>query len=193
LCVRWLDRLALTACDARQHLAAAHAAPAPLLPPALTENSQPAAVETPAATTVRRRTKRKAEQDGGTAAVVARQQAEAAGAGIEPPSLERQPHPGAAAVREARIAAALFALHPVHTEAVAGVVGLAEVLCAALFLTALLLYVGAAGVDGALAAQAGFAGLQRRLPPGALLAAALAAALCAALSKELGVTVVSAL
>ncbi len=45
---------------------------------------------------------------------------------------------------EAALAAALFALHPIHTEAVAGIVGQAELLSAALSLVALLLYSRAA-------------------------------------------------
>ncbi len=45
---------------------------------------------------------------------------------------------------EAALAAALFALHPIHTEAVAGIVGQAELLSAALSLVALLLYCRAA-------------------------------------------------
>ena len=50
----------------------------------------------------------------------------------------------AAQQAEAALAAALFALHPVHTEAVAGVVGHAELLSGALSLAALLLYMAAA-------------------------------------------------
>ncbi len=42
----------------------------------------------------------------------------------------------------------LFALHPVHTEAVAGVVGQAELLCAALVLCALLVYFSAVQMGG---------------------------------------------
>ena len=48
--------------------------------------------------------------------------------------------------QEALLAGLLFALHPVHTEAVAGIVGQAELLCAALVILALLAYMGA--VDG---------------------------------------------
>lgn len=44
-------------------------------------------------------------------------------------------------------AASAFALHPVHTEAVAGVVGHAELLCAAASIPALLLYCWAADMD----------------------------------------------
>jgi hypothetical protein len=44
------------------------------------------------------------------------------------------------AVLVAVLAALLFALHPVHTEAVAGIVGRAELLCATLSIPALLCY-----------------------------------------------------
>ncbi len=49
---------------------------------------------------------------------------------------------------EAALAAALFALHPVHTEAVAGIVGQAELLSAALALAAMLLYMRGAARAG---------------------------------------------
>lgn len=42
------------------------------------------------------------------------------------------------------MAALLFAVHPVHTEAVAGIVGHAEMLCASLSILALLSYMAAA-------------------------------------------------
>ncbi|XP_049865069.1 protein O-mannosyl-transferase TMTC1-like [Pectinophora gossypiella] len=45
----------------------------------------------------------------------------------------------------AALAALLFAVHPVHTEAVAGVVGRADVLACVFFLSSLLLYHGCAG------------------------------------------------
>ena len=45
---------------------------------------------------------------------------------------------------EALLAGLLFALHPIHTEAVAGIVGQAELLCAALSILALLAYMAAA-------------------------------------------------
>ncbi len=45
---------------------------------------------------------------------------------------------------QALLAALLFALHPVHTEAVAGIVGQAELLCAAAAIPALASYVYAA-------------------------------------------------
>ncbi len=58
--------------------------------------------------------------------------------------------------------------------------GLAELLCAVLFLAALLLYVAAAGSGGA----------AQGWRSGTLLAAAMGLAICAALAKELGITVV---
>lgn len=45
---------------------------------------------------------------------------------------------------EALLAGLLFALHPIHTEAVAGIVGQAELLCAALSVLAFLAYMAAA-------------------------------------------------
>ena len=45
---------------------------------------------------------------------------------------------------EAVLAGLLFALHPIHTEAVAGIVGQAELLCAALSILALMAYMAAA-------------------------------------------------
>lgn len=100
------------------------------------------------------------------------------------------PDVSAAVAAEARIAAALFAWHPIHTEAVAGIVGLAEVLCAVLFLSAILLY--AATVERSCADSG-------RQPPTlairlstCVLAAAIGAIVFgAALAKELGITVVS--
>jgi hypothetical protein len=89
----------------------------------------------------------------------------------------------AAAVRadlEPFLAALLFALHPVHTEAVAGVVGHAELLCAALSIPALLAYVAAA--DG----RAGGGGRHWRA-----VGAAVALGWAAALAKEIGITIVS--
>ena len=45
---------------------------------------------------------------------------------------------------EAFLAAVIFAVHPIHTEAVAGIVGQAELVCAAYSIVALLLYAEAA-------------------------------------------------
>ena len=78
------------------------------------------------------------------------------------------------------LAALLFALHPVHTEAVAGVVGHAELLCAALSIPALLCYMAAA--DGRAASPRAYWGR---------LAAAVALGWAAALTKEIGITIVS--
>ncbi len=80
------------------------------------------------------------------------------------------------------LAALLFALHPVHTEAVAGVVGHAELLCAALSIPALLCYMAAA--DGRVASTRAY---------WARLAAAVALGWAAALTKEIGITIVSGL
>ena len=79
---------------------------------------------------------------------------------------------------EACIAALLFAAHPIHTEAVAGIVGHAELLSCALALLALLAYMSAA-------AQAQLA------PHWKMMAASIAMLWCAALAKEIGVTMVS--
>jgi hypothetical protein len=81
---------------------------------------------------------------------------------------------------EAFLAALLFALHPVHTEAVAGIVGHAELLCAALSIPALLCYMAAA--EGRVATV----GAHWRL-----VAAAVLLGWAAALAKEIGITIVS--
>jgi hypothetical protein len=83
-------------------------------------------------------------------------------------------HPQAQAC--ATLAALLFAAHPVHVEAVAGLVGAAELLCAFALLAAVRAY-GAACAPGA--------GVLRAA---AALAAACALTLAAALSKETGIT-----
>uniref|UniRef100_A0A0P6J094 dolichyl-phosphate-mannose--protein mannosyltransferase n=1 Tax=Heterocephalus glaber TaxID=10181 RepID=A0A0P6J094_HETGA len=78
--------------------------------------------------------------------------------------------------------ALLFAVHPVHTEAVAGIVGRADVLACLLFLLAFLSY--SRGLD-----QCGTGG---RLPPSAspfFLLLSLVLGTCAMLVKETGVTV----
>lgn len=82
---------------------------------------------------------------------------------------------------EALLAALLFAAHPVHTEAVAGIVGHAELLCAALFIAALLAYMCA--VDGTSAE-----GSAAQWQP---IAASLALVALAAFAKEIGITAVS--
>ncbi len=47
---------------------------------------------------------------------------------------------------EAFLAGAIFAVHPIHTEAVASIVGQAELLCAAFSIVAVLLYAQAAQI-----------------------------------------------
>lgn len=86
----------------------------------------------------------------------------------------------APATLEAFIAALLFALHPVHTEAVAGIVGHAELLCAALSIPALLCYMAAA--DGRCTSMAAHWGH---------VAGAVALGWAAAAAKEIGITIVS--
>ena len=104
-----------------------------------------------------------------------------------------------------------FATHPVHTEAVAGVVGQAELICAALSIPAVMIYLAAAERAAAarLAAAAaagrssgseagrgrGSAGARHRaavveaLAHWGGVAAAVCLALAAALAKEIGITV----
>lgn len=79
---------------------------------------------------------------------------------------------------EAFLAALLFAAHPIHTEAVAGIVGHAELLSAALALLALITYMSAAP---ALSSAQHYR----------LLAAAICMLWLAALAKEIGITMVS--
>lgn len=83
--------------------------------------------------------------------------------------------------QEAFIAGLLFAVHPVHTEAVAGIVGQAELLCSSLSIVALLCYMAAA--DGRTASW---------LSHWSCIAIAFLLSWAAALSKEVGITVVSA-
>ena len=56
---------------------------------------------------------------------------------------------------EAFLAGVIFAVHPIHTEAVAGIVGHAELICAAFSIVALLLYAEAADLWCAPASQRG--------------------------------------
>ena len=79
-------------------------------------------------------------------------------------------------------AALLFALHPVHTEAVTGVVGRAELLSAIMCLLALLLYMSA--VDGTASLHVSRHSL--------LLLAALTCAAAAMAAKETGFTILGA-
>lgn len=79
---------------------------------------------------------------------------------------------------EAFLAALLFAAHPIHTEAVAGVVGHAELLSAALALLALITYMSAAFTHS-------------NVPHYTRLTASLCMLWLAALAKEIGITMVS--
>ena len=79
---------------------------------------------------------------------------------------------------ESLIAALLFTAHPIHTEAVAGIVGHAELLGAALGFAALLTYISAAKQP-----------LRRQHD--LQLAAAVGLLWLAALAKEIGITMVS--
>lgn len=119
---------------------------------------------------------------------LSRQQQHTAGssAAAAPPQGKPPPQPGVAGSPawpglEAGVAALLFAVHPIHTEAVAGIVGHAELLCAALAIPALLCYMTAA--DG----RVGSPGQHWRR-----VAAAVGLGWAAALTKEIGITIVSA-
>ena len=79
---------------------------------------------------------------------------------------------------EAFIAALLFAAHPIHTEAVAGIVGLAELLSAAIGLSALLAYIAAARASAVSQHYS-------------LLVVSILTLWAAALAKEIGITMVS--
>ena len=113
--------------------------------------------------------------------------------------LPRGAAPAAAAglpipVLEPLLAALLFASHPVHTEAVAGVVGHAELLGACLAIPALLAYMAAASeaeggrCSGAASTAAAPFGWCRHW---LLVAAAVVLGWAAALAKEIGITIVS--
>eukprot|EP00884_Botryococcus_braunii_P010950 jgi/Botrbrau1/19857/Bobra.0124s0090.2 len=96
---------------------------------------------------------------------------------------------------EAGLAAAIFAVHPVHVEAVAGVVGHAELLGAAFSLLALLVYCSADGSCVAGNEERGKgqeAGLHW-LPHWVLVGAAILLAFAAALAKEIGITILGAM
>ena len=94
----------------------------------------------------------------------------------------------AAAQSVATVAALLFATHPVHTEAVTGVVGVAELLSALFCLLGFLAYTGGVPIRGP-GAPAGGGGVLRA-SVGTLLAMLCTA--CAVLSKETGLTVCAA-
>jgi len=130
----------------------------------------------------RRRRGGKSRQPGG----VAHQRQQRLTPAELPPAEQR------ACKREALLAALLFAAHPVHTEAVAGLVGHAELLSAAFFAAALLVYMQAGGDCGIYTVAEARSGLPRqdwRQWP--LVAAALALTLAAAFAKEIGITAVS--
>ncbi|KAG1677925.1 hypothetical protein FOA52_001343 [Chlamydomonas sp. UWO 241] len=94
----------------------------------------------------------------------------------------------------ALLAALAFALHPVHCEAVAGVVGMAETLCFVLSIPALLLYISAADSDErvlGVGAPEGAAPASSAAHWGRV-AGCIALAWCAALAKEIGITVLGA-
>ncbi|XP_063224362.1 protein O-mannosyl-transferase TMTC4-like isoform X2 [Bacillus rossius redtenbacheri] len=84
---------------------------------------------------------------------------------------------GCRSPRASLLAALLFAVHPVHSEAVAGVVGRADLLCSLFYFVSFLLYCRAVSAARGLA-QAG------------LVAASVAGALAAMLCKEPGITVI---
>ncbi|CAI9611155.1 unnamed protein product [Staurois parvus] len=84
--------------------------------------------------------------------------------------------------RPALGAALLFAVHPVHTEAVAGIVGRADVLACLLFLLAFLSYIRSVEMD---AATDCFPGIRSPF----LLLLSLLLGTCAMLVKETGITV----
>jgi hypothetical protein len=109
---------------------------------------------------------------------------QAARSGEDAASSDPAGHGGAgaswAADLETFLAGLLFALHPVHTEAVAGIVGHAELLSAALSIPALLCYMAAA--EGRVASM----GAHWRL-----VAVAVLLGWAAALTKEIGITIVS--
>ena len=80
------------------------------------------------------------------------------------------------------VAALLFALHPVHTEAVTGIVGRAELLSALLCISGLLLYMSAVDTDAPLVS----------LRCGGVAFAALTCAAAAMTAKETGFTILAA-
>lgn len=89
---------------------------------------------------------------------------------------------------QALAAALLFAVHPVHTEAVAGIVGQAELICAALSIPALLMYFRAA--DSTAGSTPGAASSVSMLEHWRMVCCALLLAFLSALAKEIGITVV---
>ncbi|BDA47605.1 probable protein O-mannosyl-transferase TMTC4 [Coccomyxa sp. Obi] len=101
---------------------------------------------------------------------------------------------GAAMVRhqaEAFLAGAIFAVHPIHTEAVASIVGQAELLSAAFSMGAIILYAQAADVGHWMCRRSGRQGECGWMRAGhwLLVAAALFCIWAASLAKEIGITV----
>lgn len=91
--------------------------------------------------------------------------------------------------RLARTAAPLlFAAHPIHTEAVAGVVGRADVGAAIFFLGALLSYIRYCGCGRGSSGDGGAGGGGGRVGRKAWLGAALVSATLSMLTKEHGIT-----
>ncbi|KAK9908411.1 hypothetical protein WJX75_007517 [Coccomyxa subellipsoidea] len=92
---------------------------------------------------------------------------------------------------EAFLAGVIFAVHPIHTEAVAGIVGHAELICAAFSIVALLLYAEAA--DLWLSSTAGSIAPEekswRELQHWAMVVVAMLCVWAASLAKEIGITV----
>ncbi|CAL8471954.1 g11496 [Coccomyxa elongata] len=101
---------------------------------------------------------------------------------------------GAAMVRhqaEAFLAGAIFAVHPIHTEAVASIVGQAELLCAAFSIGAIVLYAQAADIGQWMCRRSGRQGECGWMGAGhwLLVVAALLCIWAASLAKEIGITV----
>ncbi|CAL8469470.1 g9011 [Coccomyxa elongata] len=92
---------------------------------------------------------------------------------------------------EAFLAATFFAVHPIHTEAVAGIVGQAELICAAYSIVAVLLYAEAADLwisSSAGCTQEGdMSWMEMR--HWAMVVGAMLCVWAAALAKEIGITV----
>ncbi|XP_041707875.1 protein O-mannosyl-transferase TMTC1 isoform X2 [Coregonus clupeaformis] len=84
--------------------------------------------------------------------------------------------------RLAFLTALLFAVHPIHTEAVSGIVGRADVLACMMFLLAFLSYVGSVGVCGSADSLPSTVSVWA-------LGASLLLGTCAMLVKETGITV----
>lgn len=98
------------------------------------------------------------------------------------------------AILLASLTALFFAVHPVHTEAVSGIVGHADLLCCAFFLFALLLWWGGNLCTGVSSSSAdGNSGDPSMLQPfrAALTNAALVCFLASTFSKEVGFTLVA--